>query len=254
MSTQRTITVVATKGGRIDKVTTDVVTWGDLKALIQDKYDLSNLKAVENVNKTTLEHIDAVLPSGNFRLFLRASKTKSGQDFSTMSFGEMRNNFIKPNEDVKNFLNDIAKKTDRNWTQLKTDELREGLTQFYASHVKSTNEVTEIATVITEEGAVTLNPLGKIKLAKTLIEEAVNEFEDHEDLDSDDFDEVEGRAGDIYDELDSISETLENYYTVDGAVQNALSEETAEQKAAREAEEAEKEDIEREMREIEDGL
>lgn len=244
MSTQRTITVVATKGGRIEKITTDAATWGDLKALIQDKYDLSNLKAVENINKTTLEHIDAALPEGDFRLFLRATKTKSGVDFSQMSFGDMRNDYIKPNEEVKNFLNRIAGESGRNWTQLKTDELREGLNLFYSPSTNASPEEVETTSDVSETKAI-----DKIKLAKNLIQEVVQKSEHI--LSEDDFSEVEDRFGEISVELDTIVEILESYFDLDN-------EETAEERIEREAKEAaeraEQEDIQREFNEMEDGF
>lgn len=244
MSTQRTITVVATKGGRIEKITTDAATWGDLKALIQDKYDLSNLKAVENINKTTLEHIDATLPEGDFRLFLRATKTKSGVDFSQMSFGDMRNDYIKPNEEVKNFLNRIAGESGRNWTQLKTDELREGLNLFYSPSTNASPEEVETTSDVSETKAI-----DKIKLAKNLIQEVVQKSEHI--LSEDDFSEVEDRFGEISVELDTIVEILESYFDLDN-------EETAEERIEREAKEAaeraEQEDIQREFNEMEDGF
>lgn len=248
MSTQRIITVVATKGGRIEKLTTDVSTWGDLKMLIQDKYDLGNLKAVENVGKTTLEHPDAVLPTGDFRLFLRPSKTKSGgnPDFASMSFGDMKE-FIKNNEDAKNYLNEEAKKSGRNWTQLKTEERRAFLTKFYASNgaakptepqveeVQATEEVVETST----NQVVELNPLQKFQQAKKLIEDAVCEIEHVSD-----FDEIDEISQETISELDSIIDLLKNDYDADEVTSTTATASTpkveseADKKAREEREEA----------------
>jgi len=74
---QRTVTLYSTKGGS-QKVQTDVSTWGELKPIVAGRYDLSNLQATESVGKTTLEHEDAALPAGDFVLFLRPIRTKSG--------------------------------------------------------------------------------------------------------------------------------------------------------------------------------
>ena len=43
---------------------------------IQRYYDLSSLKATENINRTTLDYDDSVLPAGDFELYLRPGKTK----------------------------------------------------------------------------------------------------------------------------------------------------------------------------------
>lgn len=230
----REITVVATKGGRIEKINTNVSTWGELRALIQDNYDLQNLKAVENINKTTLEHIDAVLPEGNFRLFLRPSKTKSGAsspDFSSMSFAEMKE-FIKANEDAKSYLNETAKLSGRNWTQLKTEERREALIEWNMSlnnsQSTSTEEIAEEEiTVDCEE--VSLNNGQKIEKALQLLDEVVDYIDDEE-------------AYEIFDNIKEDVETLKEY----------LPEE--EDSSESEEERLEREDIERELRDMEDGF
>lgn len=252
MSNSRVITVVATKGGRIEKITTDVQTWGDLKVLIQDKYDLSSLKATENVGKTTLEHIDAALPAGDFRLFLRPSKTKSGGfDVEGKGFKDLR--ALVTTDDIKNHLNTIV--PGKNWTQLSTDDLRKGLASYGGeTKTESAPEVEEVTknevTAVAETGEqVKLNPLGKAKLAKQLIEEICEEVE-VEDEDG----EICERAEMATDELDTLIELLGDVYSEDGEESTPLPKqekvETEEEKAAR----LEKEDIEREMRELEDGF
>lgn len=225
----REITVVATKGGRIEKINTNVSTWGELRELIQDNYDLQNLKAVENINKTTLEHIDAVLPEGNFRLFLRPSKTKSGAsspDFSSMSFAEMKE-FIKSNEDAKSYLNETAKLSGRNWTQLKTEERREALIEWNMSLNNSQSTSTEETTEDCEE--VSLNNNQKIEKALQLLDEVVDYIDDEE-------------AYEIFDSIKEDVETLKEYLP-----EEDLSSESEEERL-------EREDIERELRDMEDGF
>lgn len=225
----REITVVATKGGRIEKIETNVSTWGELRELIQDKYDLQNLKAVENINKTTLEHIDAVLPEDNFRLFLRPSKTKSGAsspDFSSMSFAEMKE-FIKANEDAKAYLNETAKLSGRNWTQLKTEERREALIEWNISLNGSQSTSQEEVTEDCEE--VFSNNNQKIEKALQLLDEVVDDIDDEE-------------AYEIFDSIKEDVETLKEY----------LPEE--EDDSESEEERLEREDIERELRDMEDGF
>jgi len=73
----RTVTLYSTLGG-MKKVQTAAKNWGSLKPLVAQHYDLDNLQATENIGKTTLEHVEAKLPEGEFVLFLRPVKTKSG--------------------------------------------------------------------------------------------------------------------------------------------------------------------------------
>lgn len=75
----RNITVISTSTGANRTFTTSATTWGELKMEIQRYYDLSSLKATENINKTTLDYDDSVLPTGDFELYLRPGKTKSGK-------------------------------------------------------------------------------------------------------------------------------------------------------------------------------
>lgn len=75
----RNIIVIATSTGADRTFTTSARTWGEFKMEIQGYYDLSSLKATENINKTTLDYDDSVLPTGDFELYLRPGKTKSGK-------------------------------------------------------------------------------------------------------------------------------------------------------------------------------
>ena len=75
----RNITVIATSTGADRVFASSATTWGELKMEIQRYYDLSSLKATEAINKTTLDYDDSVLPTGDFELYLRPGKTKSGK-------------------------------------------------------------------------------------------------------------------------------------------------------------------------------
>jgi hypothetical protein len=79
VTTEREVTIYATRGGQMKKIMTSVKTWGDLQPIVRrEGFDLSSLLAAENINKTDLVNDLAVLPEGNFRLFLRPKQTKSG--------------------------------------------------------------------------------------------------------------------------------------------------------------------------------
>jgi len=79
VSQEREITIYATRGGQMKKITTAVTTWGELQPLVRrEGFDLSSLLAAENINKSDLVNDLAVLPATAFRLFLRPKQTKSG--------------------------------------------------------------------------------------------------------------------------------------------------------------------------------
>jgi hypothetical protein len=79
VTTEREVTIYATRGGNMKKIMTSAQTWGELQPLVRrEGFDLSSLLAAENITKTDLVNDLAVLPSGSFRLFLRPKQTKSG--------------------------------------------------------------------------------------------------------------------------------------------------------------------------------
>lgn len=96
MSTERIISIYSSRGGAKKIVTgaseeklsadgmtlsttTVVSIWGELLPLVKKlNYPVSDLHVSENIRKSTLEHVDAVLPDGEFTLFMRPKKTKSG--------------------------------------------------------------------------------------------------------------------------------------------------------------------------------
>ena len=134
----RKIIVYSTKG-KSGSFESDAKTWGevqrDVKRIVGD---LDNLIATESVNKTNLGHQDSVLPEGDFKIFLRPSKTKSGAtDFSSMSFKELRTFIADKGQACKDYLNAEAKKSGRNWTQLSTEEIQKYLSSYYGSSSSS---------------------------------------------------------------------------------------------------------------------
>ncbi len=107
----RTIIVVSTESEAVAQITSQVATWGELSNILVDKgYDLSNLSAMTD-SKVTLEHPDAVLPTGPFRVYLKAKDAKGGSvdlEYSSMSFSELRAQFTTP-EEIMNLENYIGK-------------------------------------------------------------------------------------------------------------------------------------------------
>ena len=262
MST-RVITVVATKNGRITKFSENpetqsititsagnadrtvnnsdpITTWGGLRSLLSNEgYDLENLKPTENINKTTLEHIDAVLPTGDFRLFLRPSKTKSGGfDVTGKGFKELR--ALVTTDEIKIYLSGLE--TGKNWTQLSTESLRKGLTSVSTAY--SANTVTEIPTV-TETVAETLVEVASVKTNKQKAEEAKALLQSIYDTTT--CDEVEERVDSILDEVDGLIIELDDC-DEDETEDNSVETEN------KRLERIEKEEIARELRELEEGF
>lgn len=118
--TQREITIYATRGGKMEKIMTDVTTWGELKPLVKKAgYDLYSLLAAESFTKHDLVNDLALLPVENFRLFLRPKRTKSGAE---MSYKELRGaikDILDGNEEAKEHFNQ-----GKNYTTKGTEELR----------------------------------------------------------------------------------------------------------------------------------
>ncbi len=116
VTTEREVTIYATRGGQMKKITTAVKTWGELQPLVRrEGFDLSSLLAAENINKTDLVNDLAVLPEGNFRLFLRPKQTKSGAPDRKECFAIIKAHLEKNPGDKPKFIID-----GKNMTQLST--------------------------------------------------------------------------------------------------------------------------------------
>ena len=143
----RKIIVYSTKG-KSGSFESDAKTWGEIQSNVKGIVgDLDNLIATENVNKTNLGHQDSVLPEGDFKIFLRPSKTKSGAtDFSSMSFRECRAFIADKGQPCKDYLNVEAKKSGRNWTQLSTEEMKTLLSSYSSGKSSSSRSSSSKAT------------------------------------------------------------------------------------------------------------
>lgn len=128
----RIITVVSTRGGRIEKFElAEDLKWGEVRETLREKYpDIEELAAVESVNKTTLSSVDSAVPNGNIRIFLRPNNTKAGHNFEDMSYAEIRE-FISDNGHIKPELNSMAQEKGKNWTQLSLEEFRYSLNKIF---------------------------------------------------------------------------------------------------------------------------
>ena len=134
----RKIIVYSTKG-KSGSFESDAKTWGEVQSnVISIVGDLDGLIATETVNKTNLGHQDSVLPEGDFKIFLRPSKTNSGAtNFNSMSFKELRTFIAIQGQTCKDYLNVEAKKSGRNWTQLGTEEIKTLLSSYFSGKSSS---------------------------------------------------------------------------------------------------------------------
>lgn len=120
MSVQREITIYATRGGDLKKITTDVATWGELKPLIQAQgFDVKNLLAAESITRMDIVNNMAILPTVPFRVFLRPTQTKSGYDSKTVR-GYIQAAIAKEGQSAKEHFNQ-----GKNYTTKKADVLTE---------------------------------------------------------------------------------------------------------------------------------
>ena len=134
----REITIYATRGGQMQKITTDVTTWGELQPLVRNAgFDLSSLLAAENITKTDLVNDLAVLPTSAFRLFLRPKQTKSGAYDRKQCFAIIKAHLAVSPEDKAKFTID-----GKNVTQLSTPVVQD-LVAKYCGVKSSVTTVTE---------------------------------------------------------------------------------------------------------------
>lgn len=74
----RKVTIYSNKTRATQEINTDVATWGELKALISEDMMVSNARCMVKENRMTLESAQAVLPTGDFIVYVYPTKVKSG--------------------------------------------------------------------------------------------------------------------------------------------------------------------------------
>lgn len=151
VTTERVITIYATRGGQMKKITTDAQTWGELQPLVRKEgFDLSSLLAAESVNKSDLVNDLAVLPAQDFRLFLRPKQTKSG------ATPDRKECFAIIKEHIANNPADKPKFTidGKNMTQLSTPVLQELVAKYCGKSKKAAKASTKAEEVGTQEAPI----------------------------------------------------------------------------------------------------
>lgn len=169
----RTIKIVQTATASVKRFDSDATTWGELADQIKDEYNLDKVKATVKETKGTLEHHEAVLPEGEFTIFLRAAKNKAGgkNEFSSMSFKELRA-WVKEHPEVKEYFkkNPIE---GRNWTQWSVEELANTINNFVNNDLKPTptENAANISESVKESKKETAEPAKKEEVEEVQAEE-----------------------------------------------------------------------------------
>lgn len=169
----RTIKVVQTATASVKRFESEATTWGELAEQIKGEYNLDKVKATVKETKGTLEHHDAVLPEGEFTIFLRAAKNKAGgkNKFSSMSFKELRA-WVKEHPEVKDYFkkNPIE---GRNWTQWSVEELANTINNFVNNDLKPTptENAANISESVKESKKETAEPAKKEEVEEVQAEE-----------------------------------------------------------------------------------
>lgn len=210
--TARVITLYATKGAKKAKLETEVSTWGELKYLIRKEgYDLDKLHATENINKTDLVNDAAVLPVGDFTVFMRPKQVKSGGRGDGLSYKDIKA-AIKDDFTCFKEAADSHYNQEKNYTTKSTETLRELLNTFVdPSNSVKADVKEEISPVVTETATVTETPSTPVRTITNV--DRVNQVETllQEICDNTENEDVSDRANEILDDyLPGLKEEVEN--------------------------------------------
>jgi truncated hemoglobin YjbI len=114
----RQITLYTTLG-KIIRLQSDAKTWGDIRPLINEEgINTSEMRAQENVKKTSLEHDDAELPEGAFTIFFTKINSKAGSEISYRELRRAIKTLVDSDDAARDFFNE-----DRNYTNKSKSDL-----------------------------------------------------------------------------------------------------------------------------------
>jgi hypothetical protein len=95
MSTVRNVTVISTQKNAPVVYPTPATTWGQLRDLItRDFGNVGEMKAVIKETRNSLDVADAVLPEGNFTVFLTQTKIKAGAVDQSEVLSALKDEFV----------------------------------------------------------------------------------------------------------------------------------------------------------------
>ena len=240
----RIITLYTTYG-KIEKIETDVTTWGELESLASSRgIDTKALLATESVRKTDLNHSEAVLPEGPFTVFFRKKETKAGLDSSevaNMAYRDLRNtiaDIIAQDASAKSFFSG-----DKNYTNKSTTELKSLLVSYLDSQKEEEEEEEEDLEIQnTPEELGTEESVSESLLASVVVESCISNLKKVvEAAEANGEDDVAERVQVAIEELEGAQENSDLDYLVNGAQISEIAEtsvtarpETEEERLARE--------------------
>lgn len=130
----RKVTIYSSNLGNGLSFDTDVTSFGQLQTVFMEKgVSYNNMKVVIGETRVTLEHPDAVLPEGDFKVFLLPMKTKSGKMSRTEIYNEIKK--------LKNEKGDaFVKENFGNYTQTSSEDLVRKLANIKKPLAKSLSE------------------------------------------------------------------------------------------------------------------
>lgn len=167
----RTVNVVSTKGS-LKQIQTNASVWSQLVKDFEDQgFSVDGLKAIVAETKNTLESGDAVLPTGNFTLFLSPINIKAGADSDNqyefdytladveeLSYPQLRAELKAIRTQASELEDDNVFGIIGNYTHDTVDQLREKLTEVYELF----EEVEEVVEVVAPSGVSVLNLASRI--------------------------------------------------------------------------------------------
>lgn len=209
MSTSRKITVYNTKGGQPKSFESSAEKWGELRAEIEGQgFNVDKLLATESVTRRDLNNVEATLPEGEFIVFLRPKKTKSGDGSHAYGYKDAKNHIkglIETHgEDARAHFCDFKGK---DYTHMSTTMLNEAITAYKVPAMKETpasdstvNENTAqpmaedngVGNVVEDVKETKLTSSEKVQKAIDILEEVAQELDD-----DDIYDRVEDHTGEL---------------------------------------------------------
>jgi len=168
MSSKRTVTLKMTSQKDVVTHLSDARTFGELKAELT-AVNWNGMRVVERSKKVTLQVDDAILPAGDFQLFLVPEKVKSG---AVEKLDDVKNANYNMLRSHGSFLNKMKEaKLDLSGT---TKQLRKVIEKYYKKADKAAAQTKAVSTDATS----VVDPVGEIEAARTMINDAIDNIID----------------------------------------------------------------------------
>lgn len=96
----RSIKIASSTKTSVQVLQSEAVTWGQLKDSLSDYGDLSKMTAMVKETRHTLQLDDAVLPEGDFTLYLSPKNIKAGSEKSVQILKDLKEGFIATIDEI----------------------------------------------------------------------------------------------------------------------------------------------------------